>query len=261
VIILLTGVISSGSEQGAWDFVQEHLRQLPVIDVQDGKLSVISERQFYLLFDRMVAFHVQRGLSVPLASSEFRAGLLQRFPERDGMFFLSEQATEFDRRRLSSGGVLQLELFVSDERTAIQWVRSILNDSHLSYQDLQPLFMREAQRVWDKNEEPLELQTILDQNFIKNADGTWRVPDPKKEVDLEQLRVRALLKEFQQYEEGKGRLKVVRAEALRAGFKVCWQKGDYETIIQMAKRVPEVVIQEDPALLMYYDNALMRKGE
>jgi hypothetical protein len=29
----------------------------------------------------------------------------------------------------------------------------------------------------------------------------------------------------------------------------------------MAKRVPDAVIQEDPALLMYFDNALMRTGE
>ena len=54
----------------------------------------------------------------------------------------------------------------------------------------------------------------------------------------------------------KGKLKVVRTEALRAGFKECWQKKDYTTIVQMAKRVPEAVIQEDPALLMYFDNAL-----
>ena len=61
--------------------------------------------------------------------------------------------------------------------------------------------------------------------------------------------------------QARGKLKLVRTEALRAGFKECWQGGDYETIVQMARRVPEVVIQEDPALLMYYDNALMRKGE
>ena len=50
-------------------------------------------------------------------------------------------------------------------------------------------------------------------------------------------------------------------EALRAGFKECWQKQDYPTIVQMAKRVPDAMIQEDPALLMYFDNALMRIGE
>ncbi len=121
--------------------------------------------------------------------------------------------------------------------------------------------MREAQRVWEKHEQPLELMTILEQNFVKDQNGSWRVPDPRKEADLEQIRHRALMKEFQQYVDTKGKLKVVRTEALRGGFKECWQKGDYTTIIQMAKRVPEAVIQEDPALLMYYDNALMRLGE
>ena len=115
--------------------------------------------------------------------------------------------------------------------------------------------------MWEKHEQPLELSVILEQNFIKDSGNTWRVADPKRESDLEQIRLRTLLKEFQQYLDTKGKLKVVRTEALRAGFKDCWQKNDYTTIIQMGKRVPEAVIQEDPALLMYYDNALMRKGE
>ena len=146
-------------------------------------------------------------------------------------------------------------------QSAIQWVRRLLEGKPTRYQALQPLYMREAQRVWEKHEQPLELLAILDQNFVKDPDGSWRVPDPKKEADLEQIRNRALIKEFQQYQDTKGKLKLVRTEALRTGFKECWQNGDYETIIQMAKRVPEAVIQEDPALLMYYDNALMRKGE
>ena len=131
----------------------------------------------------------------------------------------------------------------------------------MTYKDLQPLYMKEAQRVWEKHEQPMELRTILDQNFVEDGKGTWRVPDPKKEADLEQLRHRALMKEFQQYLDTKGKLKIVRTEALRAGFKECWQKKDYTTIVQMAKRVPEAVIQEDQALLMYFDNAsLMRRA-
>jgi hypothetical protein len=69
------------------------------------------------------------------------------------------------------------------------------------------------------------------------------------------------MKEFQQYLDSKGKLKIVRTEALRAGFKDSWQKKDYTTIVQMAKRLPDVVIQEDPALLMYFDNASLLKGE
>jgi len=251
----------SGSEEFAWDFVRHHLKHLPVFSARGDKVEVLAERQRHLLFDRMVAFHVQRGAAVSLSASEFYLGLKQKFPERDGMYFLPEQVSLYDRRRLETDEIEQLELFVSDEKGAIQWVRRQLTEKPQSYKDLQPIYMREAQRTWEKHEQPLELQVILDQNFIKDKDGTWRVPDPKKEADLEQLRHRTLLKEFQGYVETKSKLKVVRTEALRAGFKECWQEQDYATIVQMAKRVPETVIQEDPALLMYYDNALMRTGE
>jgi hypothetical protein len=87
------------------------------------------------------------------------------------------------------------------------------------------------------------------------------VPDAKRESDLEQLRHRELMKEFRQYLDTNGKLRVVRTEALRAGFKDCWQRQDYSTIVQVAKRAPDAAIQEDSVLLMYYDNASIRSGE
>ena len=222
---------------------------------------MIAERQGYLLYDRMVAFHVQRGYPVPLSTAEFYAGLHLRFPERDGMYFLASQVSEYDRKRLEVKDVEQYELFVSDEKSAIQWTRRQLSIEPMSYKDLQPVYMKEAQRVWEKHEQPLELKTILEQNFIEDKNGKWRVPDSKKDADLEQVRHRFLIKEFQQYLGNKGKLKVVRMEALRAGFKECWQKKDYTSILQMARRVPEAVIQEDQALLMYFDNASLLAGE
>ena len=177
------------------------------------------------------------------------------------MYFLPDQVSEYDRRRMDVKEVEQLEMFISDEKTAVQWIRRQLTIDPMTFRDLQPLYMKEAQLAWQKHEQPVDLRLVLEQNFVESRDGTWRVPDPKKEADLEQIRHRALMKEFQQLLDTKGKLNVVRTEAMRAGFKECWQKGDYGTIIQMAKRVPEELIQEDPALLMYYDNALMRKGE
>ena len=252
--------LHANTEVGVWDFVTNHLRQLPVFTSKAGKMEVIAERQNYLLYDRMVALHVQRGFAVPMSASEFHAGLLQRFIERDSMFFLPEQIAEFDEKRLSVEDVEQLRLFVSDERSAIQWVRRQLSEQPMTYQDLQPIYMREAQRVWEKHEQPIELKTILEQTCVEDEVGLWRVPDPKNEVHLEQIRHRALMKEFQQYIDIKGKLKVVRMEALRAGFNECWQKNDYRTIVQMTKRVSETLIQEDPALLMYFDNASLLMG-
>ena len=250
----------AGTEEGVWDFVTTHLRQLPVFVAKESKSEQVTERQTYLLFDRMVAFHVQRGFPIPISSPEFHAGLRQRFPERDGMYFLPEQVTEYDQRRLEVKEVEQLQLFVSDEKSAIQWVRSQVLQEPMSFQELQPIYMKEAQQVWEKHEQPLELQTILEQNFVEDK-GKWCVAESKNEVHLEQIRHRALLKEFQQYFEAKGKLKVVRTEALRAGFKEAWQKKDYATIVDMAKRIPDAVIQEDQALLMYFDNASLLKGE
>ena len=161
--------LTAGSEAGAWEFVRSHLRHIPVFVTKAGRAEVIAERQGYLLFDRMVAFHVQRGYGVPLSAAEFYAGLRERFPERDGMFFLSEQVSEYDRKRIEVREVEQLELFVSNEKSAIQWVRRQLESKPTTYQDLQPHYMREAQRVWEKHERPLELLTILEQNFVKSA--------------------------------------------------------------------------------------------
>lgn len=74
--------LEAGSEDGVWDFVCTHLNQLPVFVSKDGRAEVIAERQSYLLFDRMVAFHVQRGVIVPLSAAEFYAGLAKRFRAR-----------------------------------------------------------------------------------------------------------------------------------------------------------------------------------
>lgn len=52
-----------------------------------------------------------------------------------------------------------------------------------------------------------------------------------------------------------------RLEAVRAGFKKAWAERDYAPIIAVARKIPEDVLQEDPKLLMWYDQVLTRSGE
>ena len=76
------------------------------------------------------------------------------------------------------------------------------------------------------------------------------------------LREQSRLQEFEDYRtSSQKRLKVFRLEAVRAGFKKAWQERDYAVIITVARKVPENVLQEDPKLLMWYDQALTRSGE
>lgn len=287
--------LEAGTTEGAWDFVRNHLRQLPVFVSKADQGETIAERQAYLLFDRMVAFHVQRGVSVPMSSSDFYGGLQQRFVEREAMFFLPEQAAEYDRRRAGVTKLRQLLLFVTDESSAIQWVRQQLAEKPQTFKELQPQFMKEV-AGWEKHEQPLELLEILRQNFIcYDGDGQvpnpihaylssnfkelrklvktdvslrgkakdrWYVPDPNKAGDLEKLREKSLLKEFEEYRVSKQRsLKVFRTEAVRAGFKAAYDRQDYKLIVEVAKKLPENVLQEDDKLLMYYDVATMRLGD
>ena len=200
--------VSAGSETGAWAFVEEHLRHLPAPQLHDDRLEVLAERQAYLLFDRMVAFHIQRGLTVPLGAAEFYAGLRQRFVERDGMYFLPLQAQEYDRLRLQAHDVEQLPLIVSDEKSAILWLRRDLGEQAQTYQDLQPHFLRELHQAG--HEKLPELRDILEESFLQDDAGRWYVPDPAHAGDLEKLRERSLLREFREYVEGRGRLKVFR---------------------------------------------------
>ena len=65
--------LAAGTEDGVWDFMRTHLRQLPVFFSMDGQAEVITERQNYMLFDRMVAFHVQRGVTIPISAAEFES--------------------------------------------------------------------------------------------------------------------------------------------------------------------------------------------
>lgn len=109
-----------------------------------------------------------------------------------------------------------------------------------------------------------ELRNLAKDDPALSAKGKdrWYVPDPNKTGDLEKLRERALLREFDEYQESKQRqLKVFRLEAVRAGFKKAWQERQYKTIIEVARKIPENVLQGDPKLLMWYDQAVTRTGE
>ena len=284
----------ASTEEGVWDFVRTHLKYLPIFKKQAGSLVPVPERDPRILFDQMVAYYVRKGYPVPISSQEFQLGL-QRFSERDGMYFLPDQAAEYDKKRMMVKEVLQLQLFVSDEASAIQWLKQQLTKKPQTFQDINPLFMKEI-GGWQKHEKALELFELLEQNFLRydgagevpsqihsylssnfkelrnlakdapvlKAKGKdrWYVPDPNKAGDLEKLRERTLMREFEEYRESKQKqLKVFRLEAVRAGFKKAWQERDYATIIAVARKIPDKILQEDPKLLMWYDQAVTRMGE
>lgn len=287
--------VNETDEEGVWDFIRTHLSYLPIVKKQENELNVIPDRDPRLLFDQVVAYFVRNLRDVPLSSKEFQEGLRERFTERDGMIFLPEQVAEYDKARVSSKQLRQLSIFVDDEASAIEWLRQLLNDKPQSRQDIHPKFTQELSGI-KKGEEIVELDKLLEQNFImydgkgplppqihsylstnfkemrnlskdnsqliRKGKNRWYVPNPEREEDLQKLRDRDLLKQFEEYKTHTGRkLKTVRMEAVRCGFKKAWQDRDYPTIIQVAEKIPQNLLQEDQKLLMWYDQAQIRHSD
>ncbi len=278
-----------GGIKSVWEFVNSHLQNLPVFKYSGNMLDFIDERDPRIIFDQVVSYYFKNNLSVPLSSQEFQNELSYKFVERNGMYFTSEQVYIYEREVAKSSGIIQRSIFVSDEASAIEYLRDLLRKKTLLHSDIHPLFLNELSG-WKKSELQLELITLLEQNFIKydgieevpaqihtylstnfkdmrgldkndpklkaKAKDRWYVPDPNKAADLEKVRLRALLKEFESYKAEKKKIKQPRAEALRAGFNAAWEAQDFQTILDVSAKIPTDVLQEDEKLLMFYDNAL-----
>jgi hypothetical protein len=169
------------------------------------------------------------------------------------MFFLPEQLAEYDKKRITVREVLPLQLFVTDESLAIQWLKQQIIKKPQTFQELHPQFFKEI-GGWQKYEKPLELSELLEQNFLRydgkgevlnqihsylstnfkelrnlpKDDGNllakgkdrWHVLDSNKAGDMEKLQEQLLLKEFEDNRtSSQKRLKVFRLEAVRAGLR------------------------------------------
>lgn len=250
-------IARAGSEETAWSYVRQYLDNLPIAVVKNGTIELIAERQAFLLFDRMVAYHIMNGISVPLDATAFYRGLDEKFLKRDEMYFLADQVNEYDTARIVNDvEIIEFQLFVTNEKSAIAWLYQQLVAPQ-TYAELQPKFMQEIKTI-DKYEAIPELSVLLDDSFLQDDKGKWYIPDRTKEADIAKLREKKLLKEFEGYLATKGKLKLFRTEAIWVGFAKLWADKNYKLIVETADRLPEDIIQEDDKLLMYYDLSLGR---
>lgn len=283
--------LESETEDGVWDFVRTHLSKLPVCKVKNGKLLTIPERDPRILFDQVVSYYVRKNLNVPISSRDFQEGLAVRYSQRDGMFFLPEQAAAYDKKKALQKYEVDegADMFIHDEASAISWLRSVLGKKPQTYSSVQPQYLQAPTSI-SKHEELPDLRELLKDNFLcydaakdgdvpsqihtllstnyhelrnlpkdnsqlkEKADGMWYVPDPNKASDLEKLREKSLLKEFEAYRAEK-KLKKFRLEVVRAGFKKAFADKDFATILGVGAKIPEDVINEDDKLLMWYNIA------
>ena len=245
----------------AMDFIEDLLVHLPVHLEKDNSTTAVIERSPKILYDRLISYYVQHGYAIPMDAQEFQKDLREHFIERDGMFFTASQALEYEEKKKKTNGIVPMALFISSEAEGIEWLKREL-ETPQTYSEIQPEWMKNMIPV-KKGDVLPELMTILEENFIKDKDGKWRNPDPEKAADLEIIRNRKMMKEFNMYLEQAQkpkakRMKDTRLEVLRYGFKECYKRKDYKSIVLVGDHIQESLLQEDEVLLQYYDIASTR---
>lgn len=245
----------------AMEFIEELLAHLPVHLEKDNLTTAVIERSPKILFDRLISYYVQKGYAIPMDAQEFQKQLRERFIERDGMFFTASQAIEYEQKKEKCSGFVPMALFISSEAEGIEWLKRELQNPQ-TYSDLQPEWMKNMLPP-KKGDVLPELMSILEENFIKDEEGNWRNPDPEKAADLEIIRNRRMMKEFNMYLEQAQkpkakRMKDTRLEVLRYGFKECYKQKNYQAIVTVGDHILESLLQEDEVLLQYYDIASSR---
>ena len=252
---------SEDKAKTAMDFIEELLVHLPVHLSKGESTTVVIERSPKILFDRLISYYVQKGYAIPMDAQEFQKQLRERFIERDGMFFTASQAIEYEQKKEKCSGFVPMALFISSEAEGIEWLKRELQNPQ-TYSDLQPEWMKNMLPP-KKGDVLPELMSILEENFIKDEEGNWRNPDPEKAADLEIIRNRRMMKEFNMYLEQAQkpkakRMKDTRLEVLRYGFKECYKQKNYQAIVTVGDHILESLLQEDEVLLQYYDIASSR---
>ena len=252
--------VSLSKRENVWDFIGEHLQHLPVHIERGNATTTVIERSPKILYDRLISYYVQHGYSIPLDAQQFQQGLKERFLERDGMFFTAKQAAEYEEKKAHTSEFVPMGLIVSDEANGIEWLKHELKEPK-TYQEISPEWMAAINGV-KKGDVLPELKTILEENFIEDEQGKWHVPDLEKAIDLEKLHHKSLMREFNLYKEQaqkpRARIREVRVESLREGFKECFKDKDFQTILLIADKIPQNILTEDEQLLQYYDIASMR---
>jgi len=244
-------------ESSLWDMVQEHLNRCAKYVIKNGKLMFVSDRDPRIIYDRIISFYVQNGYEIPMNSQEFQKELHARFIERDGMYFTPDQALEYEEQKKKTPVGAETSLFVSSEREGIEWLRRELIKPQ-TYAELTTKWMSQLQTP-KKGDAIPELMDILKENFIKEDDGRWVIPDFENQAHLTEMRNKRLRKQFGLFVEQAGkarRLKDTNLEALRFGFTECYKQKDFATIVKVAEKLPESLLMEDEVLLQFYDIAV-----
>ena len=234
------------------EFVEQHLSRLPI--------EPNVERTDKMLYSKMLSYYVQHGYEIAMNAQQFYAMLRDNFEERDGYWFLDSQVDTYEaRKKKASLKLTQATLFISDEKSAIQWLYWFLSRPK-EYAEIYPEFIK---ALVAPEESIPELKELLEENFVSENEKHRR-PQVGEKEQIDERREKRLLKEFDKCLEkaaaGK-KIEAPRKEAILAGFTLCYREKRFHDIVTVAKKLPVQIIESSTEIFDLIEVAKTRLSE
>ncbi|HPG47057.1 MAG TPA: DNA methyltransferase [bacterium] len=239
------------------EFVQMHLFHLP------SEPSV--ERTEQMLYSKLLAYYVQRGYTVTYDARQFYALLHRRFVQQDGFWFNPEQIDAYHeyKKKMKLQGIKDIQtgqtnLFVSDEKSALIWLHSFLNEP----KDYSTVYIAFTKISNISDDQVPELGELLEDNFIKENSLFRRPQSEDENMSVKEKRERELLREFDnlllEAKASKRRIKSCRKQAVVFGFEHCYKSGRFQDILTLGQRLDPAIIENDLEISEFIDIARIK---
>jgi len=239
------------------EFIQMHLFHLPV------EPSI--ERTEQMLYSKLLAYYVQRGYSVKYDAQQFYKMLRNHFVEQDAFWFNPQKVDAYleFKKKMKLEGIKdiqtgQFNLFVSDEKSALIWLHTYLNEPK-DYSTIYTAFTKVSNISDDRMP---ELRNLLENNFIIENDFYRRPQSEEEKLTVTQKRERELLREFEtlllEAKGSKKKIKECRKQAVVFGFENCYKKERFQDILIMGQRLHPRIIENDSEINEFIEVAELK---
>ena len=253
-------LLSSGGANFEKVFIEEFLSNQPI--------SPTIERIEKMLYSKMLSFYIQHGYEINMDARSFYQMLSNNFNVQDGFWYTTEQLPQFleYKKKMKLEGIDEVKsgsllLFVSDEKSALVWLYNFLVDA-VSFSDIHSAYTQLANIQGDAVP---ELRELLEQNFVFENDKYRRPQNEPEHNQISEKREKALLREFESLlikaKTEKGKIKLVRKEALLFGFETCYKSRRYQDILTVTSKLDKAIIENSAELNDFVEAAeIMVKG-
>ena len=220
-------------EQQVADAVRQHLQTLPERIKADPAKYNDEHRTTATLNSMLMNTLIPKGVNVDRLNLPFIERVCSRYFRKVGQrWYLRGEAVGSEG---ASSRLIEEEVAVKDETSAIEWIRQYLKREPALIGELKPMWMRATGLLPSEISQTLVLEDLLSENFWRDADTNhWREPTDEEREQMNDDRSLRVLHDADRFDAGTLRRSVTDAEQcewIEILFKACAAVEESEEIV------------------------------